>query len=302
MFTVVSCKLVVLWGPCQFHLKCSGENQGEIMQTKSDYLMENSEEALRLSQKTDPDAVRKQAAWCGIKAGLRVLDFGCGPGVTTDVFREMVQPGGSVVGMDFSEERIADATCSYGGKPGIDFVLRDLRKPIRDIGTFDIIWVRFVLEYFRKESKEIVENLKNLLNPGGWLCLLDLDYNCLNHYELPESMQDILPKLMALLDEKYNFDTFAGRKLYSYLFDGQYENLQVELMAHHLIYGKARETDVFNWTKKIEVTADRLQPLFMDYPGGIEQFKDDFRRFFADPRRFTYTPLIMCKGMKPYRN
>jgi len=272
------------------------------MQTNSGYLMENDEEALRLSQKTDPDVVRKQASWCGMKAGLRVLDFGCGPGMTTDIFRDMVQPGGSVVGLDISEERIAGAISSYGGKPGIDFIVRDLRNPINDIGTFDIIWVRFVLEYFRKESREIVENLKNLLNPGGWVCLLDLDYNCLNHYELPAPMQHILPKLMSLLDEEYNFDTFAGRKLYSYLFDGQYENLQVELMAHHLIYGKARKTDVFNWTKKIEVTADRLQSLFVDYPGGIERFKEDFRRFFVDPRRFTYTPLIMCKGMKPYGN
>ncbi len=272
------------------------------MKTGADYLMENSEEALRLSQKTDPDAVRKQAAWCGIKAGLRVLDFGCGPGVTTDIFRDMLQPGGSVVGVDLSEERIAGAISSYGGRPGISFLAGDIRKPATDIGTFDIIWVRFVLEYYRSESQKIVENLKTLLNPGGWLCLLDLDYNCLSHYELPGPMKGILPKLMALLDEKYNFDTFSGRKLYSYLLDGQYENIQVELMAHHLIYGKAKESDIFNWTKKIEVTADRLQPLFAEYPGGIEKFKEDFRQFFVAPRRFTYTPLIICKGMRPCRD
>jgi SAM-dependent methyltransferase len=272
------------------------------MTLQNDYLMENDEEALRLSWKTDPEAVRKQARWCGIKPGMRVLDFGCGPGVTTDIFHSLVQPGGSVLGVDISSERISSALSSYGGKAGIDFVVGDIRKPSDDLGTFDIIWVRFVLEYYRKESRMIVANLKNLLNPDGSLCLLDLDYNCLNHYELPEPMKDILPRLMERLDEEYNFDTFCGRKLYSYLFDGQYENLQAELMAHHLIYGEAKEVDVFNWTKKIEVTADRLQPLFKDYPGGIERFKVDFRKFFADPRRFTYTPLIMCKGMKPYEN
>ena len=37
------------------------------MQTKNGYLMENSEESLRLSQKTDPDAVRKQATQKGYK-------------------------------------------------------------------------------------------------------------------------------------------------------------------------------------------------------------------------------------------
>lgn len=269
------------------------------MDSGNDYLMENSDESLRLEMKTDVDAVRRQAAWCGIKPGMRVLDLGCGSGKTTRIFHGMVQPGGSVAGIDFSRERIDRAVKLYGKIPGIEFLVRDLRKPIKDAGRFDIIWMRFVLEYFRVESKEIVHRLKDLLNPGGWLCLLDLDYNCLNHYELPERMQTVLPKLMTLMDEKYNFDTFAGRKLYSYLFDGNYTNIEVGMMAHHLIYGKARESDIFNWTKKIEVTARKLEPVFTDYPGGIDGFKEDFKKFFVNPRRFTYTPLIMCRGMKP---
>ena len=181
----------------------------------------------------------------------------------------------------------------------MDFVLHDLREPMKNIGTFDVIWVRFVLEYNRKESHEIVRYLKDLLRPGGCVCLLDLDYNCLSHYELPAPMGVILPKLMDYLDEAYNFDTFAGRKLYSYLYDHHFENIQVELMAHHLIYGQAREADIFNWLKKIEVSADKLRTLFAGYPGGPEAFKVDFKKFFLDPRRFTYTPLIMCKGRKP---
>ena len=40
------------------------------------YLMENLEENIRLEFKTDPKAVRKQALWCGLKPGLRVLDAG----------------------------------------------------------------------------------------------------------------------------------------------------------------------------------------------------------------------------------
>ncbi|MDD5168662.1 MAG: hypothetical protein PHN75_07580, partial [Syntrophales bacterium] len=143
-------------------------------------------------------------------------------------------------------------------------------------------------------------NLRRLLKPGGYLCLLDLDYNCLSHYELPAPMALILPKLMAYLDETYNFDTYAGRKLYSYLYDQNYENIQMELMAHHLIYGEARGADIFNWQKKVEVSADKLNKLFSGYPGGHQAFTADSKKFFLDPRRFTYTPLIMCKGMRPY--
>ena len=73
-----------------------------IMKRSNSYLMENDEEAFRLDIKTDPEAVREQALWCGIKPGLRVLDVGCGPGKTTSILREMVQPNGQAVGIDFS--------------------------------------------------------------------------------------------------------------------------------------------------------------------------------------------------------
>lgn len=263
------------------------------------YLMENGEEALRLDVKTDPEVVRRQAAWCGVKPGVRVLDVGCGSGRATSILRDLVDPGGAVVGVDYSHERIAYATNHYGQKPGIDFVIRDLTNPIDHLGQFDIIWVRFVLEYYRRESPAIVRNLRSLLKPGGCLCLIDLDYNSLNHYELSVSMTSILSKLMAALEEQHNFDTYAGRKLYSYLYDQDFENIEVELMAHHLIYGTARDADVFNWLTKVRVIVEKMEGLFTEYPGGAEEFLREFERFFLDPRRFTYTPLIMCKGTRP---
>ena len=268
---------------------------------KSDkmYLMENEEENIRLEVKTNPEAVKEQALWCGVKPGLRVLDAGCGPGKTTSILHEIIQPGGSIVGVDFSEERINYAREHYGGKSGIDFDVHDLRDSLDDLGQFDIIWVRFILEYYRAGSHDIVRNLKSCLKPGGYLCLLDLDHNCLNHYELPPGMKELLPELMARVDEEYNFDTYAGRKLYSYLYDNGYEEIDVHLMPHHLIYGKISDGDAFNWIKKVEVASVKLRDMFNDYSGGYEAFFADFERFFYDTRRFTYTSLILCKGMKP---
>ena len=39
----------------------------------NDYLMENADEEARLELKTDPENLEKQAIWCGIKPGMRVL-------------------------------------------------------------------------------------------------------------------------------------------------------------------------------------------------------------------------------------
>jgi ubiquinone/menaquinone biosynthesis C-methylase UbiE len=267
---------------------------------KSDeYLMESEDESLRLEIKTDPAALQRQARWCGVKPGMRLLDVGCGIGKTTALLHEMVQPGGSVVGVDFSENRINYAREHYGTKSGIEFIVHDLRTPMESSEKFDLVWVRFVLEYFRVEAREIVTNLKRCVNPGGNLCLLDLDYNCLNHYELPSQIAAILPKIMTVMDEKYNFDSFVGRKLYSFLYDNGFENIEVNLEAHHLIYGEARQTDVFNWMKKVEIGAKKANYLFNDYDGGYKSFMADFKKFFLDQRRFTYTPLLICKGVNP---
>jgi ubiquinone/menaquinone biosynthesis C-methylase UbiE len=264
------------------------------------YLMENNEEAIRLEMKTDAETVRKQAEWCGIKPGMRVLDVGCGPGITTSILHEMIQPGGSIIGIDSSEDRIEYAKKYYGEKDGIAFYHCDLRNPPDDIGEFDALWVRFVLEYFRAEGSDIVKHLKELVKKGGYLCLLDLDYNCLSHYEITAEMEDVIRNLMKILDDVYNFDTFAGRKLHSYLYDNEFENIEVDVMAHSMIYGSISDVAMFNWVKKAEMIASlELYDLFSDYSGGYDKFLADFKEYLVDPRRFYYSPLILCKGMKP---
>ena len=263
------------------------------------YLMENLEEAIRLEVKTNPTEVRNQAVWCGLKPGFHVLDAGCGPGKITSILHEMIQPGGKILGLDYSEARINHAREHYARDRNISFEVRDLRKPIEGVGPFDLIWVRFVLEYNRAESFQIVKNLTTLLKPDGHLCLLDLDHNSLCHYEMPVEMEAVLGRISARLEENFNFDPYSGRKLYAYLYDLGYRDIQVNLIPHHLIYGKIKEGDMFNWIKKAEVISSKTTKLFQDYPGGHKTFFTDFRSFFLDPRRFTYTPLILCKGMKP---
>jgi ubiquinone/menaquinone biosynthesis C-methylase UbiE len=242
--------------------------------------------------------LKKQALWCGIGPGMRVLDVACGPGKTTALLYEMIQPAGSIVGIDYSTTRLAYAREHYGGKDRISFQQQDLLESMEGLGEFDFIWVRFVLEYYRKEASDIVKNLIHCLKPGGYLCLLDLDFNCLIHHELSQPMSEILAQIMKTIDEQYNFDTHIGRKLYSFLYDNGLQNIDVEMMAHNLIFGEMKDKDKYNLTKKLEIAGDKVEKLISTYEGGYRQFLTDFEKYLADPRRFTYTPLLLCKGMK----
>lgn len=268
------------------------------MESHLDYLMENDEEIARLEVKTDIKAVHQQASWAGIKPGMRVADIGCGPGKTSSALLDLVKPGGEVVGIDIAAQRVAYAEEKYG-TTGLTFKHRNAIKPLDDLGLFDFVWVRFLLEYHRKRAFQIVQNLSRITKPGGIICLIDLDHNCLNHYGCPERLDKAMRRVMEHVEQTADFDAHVGIKLYSFLYDLEYESLDVTMTAHHLIFGELNDIDEFNWTKKVEVAAKNSGYHFEDYPGGYDEFYEEFKTFFASPRRFTYTPLIACRGVKP---
>lgn len=270
------------------------------MKKSSNYLMENEEEILRLEKKTDLAVLQGQAQWAGLRPGMRVADIGCGSGITTHALFQLAQPGGEAVGMDLSDDRIAYAKRTYGGR-GIRFEVRNVLEPLTGLGEFDFIWVRFFLEYHRSHAFEIVQNLASIAKPGGILCLIDLDYNCLSHFSMPDRLASALHGLIRKLENEADFDSRVGIKLYSFLYDLDFEQIDVALSSHHLIFGDLKEVDAFNWTKKVEVAGRRSGYGFPEYEGRFEAFAEEFRRFFYSPRRFTYTPLIACRGCKPAR-
>ena len=263
-----------------------------------EYLMESEEETLRLDLKTDSNIVKQQALWAGIKPDMRVADLGYGSGKTTYNLNELVQPNGEVVGVDISKDRIEFAKKHYP-HPAIKYICRNICEPLDDLGMFDFLWVRFVLEYHRSKSFEIVKNICRILKPGGILCLIDLDYNCLSHFGIPPRLEKAFHDISELLEKNFDFDPFVGRKLYSYLYDLSFKGIEINFSSHHLIYGDLKESDAFNWTKKLEIVAKKSGYPFEEYKGGYREFYNEFQRYFANPRRFAYTPVISCRGRKP---
>ena len=269
-----------------------------MLMKNSSYLMESQEEVLRLDVKTDPKRVEEQAQWAGIRPGMRVADLGCGSGKTSFVLNQLIQPNGEVLGVDFSEQRINYANENYRSN-NLSFHCRDIREPLDDLGKFDFVWVRFVLEYYRSNSFDIVKLISKLLKPKGIICLIDLDYNSLTNHGLPSELEKAISEIMGLIENRFNFDPYVGRKLYSFLYDLGYSNIEVNLSAHNLIYGPLKEADKFNFRKKIEVAGNKTGYTFDNFGGSPKKFYEEFMKAFSDPRRFLYTPLISCRGQKP---
>ena len=66
-----------------------------------------------------------------------------------------------------------------------------------------------------------------------------------------------------------------------------------------MIFGELKENEKFNWIKKAEIAGRKSGYPFEEYDGDFDAFMDEFNIFFRDPRIFTYTPLIACRGVKP---
>lgn len=262
------------------------------------YLMEDADEGKRLQLKTDKEAVKRQAYWAGIKPGMRVLDVGCGIGLTTEALAELVGKDGHVTGLDFSTDRLSTARENYAAD-NISFVCHDIYQPYIETTHYDAVWSRFFLEYFRKEQFQIVSNSLVSLKPGGLACLADLDNNSLGHCGYSERLQQTLLEVMTLLERDFNFDPYAGRRLYGHLYDLGFTEISCAVEMHHLIYGSADEKDIYNWSRKVEVAAQRSGCSFSAYEGNFKLFRKEVEEFMASPKRFTYTPLIIARGIKP---
>lgn len=259
--------------------------------------MENEDECTRMDIKTDFTRLEEQAKWAGIKNGMKVADIGCGSGITSSFLKQIVGNTGHVTGFDGSIDRIDYARKTYG-KDGLDFINLDINNSLDKLQKFDFIWVRFFLEYHKHNGFDIVKKLTKLLKPEGIICLIDLDHNCLNHYGLSNRLKNAMINISNILENESNFDPYIGRKLYSYLYDLGLRDINVDVKAHHLIYGELSRVDEYNWLKKIEVAAKGSGYSFQEYPNEYEGFYAEFKSFFKDSRRFTYTPIISCSAKR----
>ena len=102
------------------------------------------------------------------ESGERVIDVGCGSGVTTIAFARKVAPSGHVFGIDISGPMLARARASAPKDLPIDFVLADATVYPFDPQSFDLLASRFGVMFFADPVLSFT-NMRKALRPSGRL-------------------------------------------------------------------------------------------------------------------------------------
>lgn len=105
---------------------------------------------------------------CGSVAGLKVLDLGCGTGVTS---RYLASRGAQVIGVDQSEGMLQEAIAAENKNPlGIHYEQQDAAN-LPHLGDFDLVTPTYLLHYAssKEELAAFVQGVARNLKPGGRL-------------------------------------------------------------------------------------------------------------------------------------
>lgn len=102
-----------------------------------------------------------------LRPGLRVLDFGCGPGTISVGLARVVSPG-KLHGVDMEESQIdlAKSVTKANGQDNAIFHLGDVTDIPFEDGFFDVAHCHGVLTHV-PDTAAVLAEVKRVLNPGG---------------------------------------------------------------------------------------------------------------------------------------
>ncbi|WP_413116024.1 methyltransferase domain-containing protein [Streptomyces sp. CY1] len=113
-----------------------------------------------------------------LRAGLTVLDAGCGPGADLPALAEAVAPGGTVIGVDHDQEMLDAAAAPTAAHPCVELRRGDIHALPLDDASVDRARTDRVMQWVDDPARALAE-FHRVLRPGGRLVMGEPDWDTL---------------------------------------------------------------------------------------------------------------------------
>jgi SAM-dependent methyltransferase len=109
-----------------------------------------------------------------LRAGVRVLDMGCGPGQVARLVADAF-PACRVTGVDVVPEAITRARAAADGRPNLDYRVGDAALLAED-GVYDVVLAVDVIHDLARPA-EALRGIRRALAPGGVFVMIDISFS-----------------------------------------------------------------------------------------------------------------------------
>ena len=208
----------------------------------------------------------------------RALDIGTGPGVVASVVSQFVP---EVIGIDISEEMLAQARERNLNNPRVKFVQSDVESMDFPDDYFDMATARMVFHHVADCAAGMAEVFR-VMAPGGSFVLCEgvpPDHLTRRRYE----------EIFALKEERH---TFSEAELINMFDRAGFENILV--MPHFM-----RQVSLNNWLGNGDLAESVIEEIKHLHLDADDHFKNAYRLSERDGDILMDWKFIIIRGMKP---
>lgn len=225
--------------------------------------------------------------------GSTVLEVGCGTGAQTLTLARQ-SPGAKIVSVDVSSKslKVAEATCRSAGIDNVSFREADLFALPFEMGSFDHVFVCFVLEHLADPERALA-CLKCMVRPGGTITVIEGDHG--SAYFYPHSaLAKRAIQCQVTLQARSGGNANIGRTLYPLLAKVGFAPAAITV-SPRMVYvdgGKPSWIDGFTrntFTAMIEGVKDKAVAESLMTKDEFQQGIDDLLRTAMPDGTFCYT-------------
>jgi len=179
--------------------------------------------------------------------GSLILEAGCGTGAQTITLARQ-SPEARFVSIDRSAASLAEARSRIdaAGLTNVEFRQEDLFALPFDAGTFDHVFVCFVLEHLPRPLDALVA-LKQLIKPGGTITVIEGDHDSAYFHPDSAAARAAIACLVTL-QQQAGGNSLIGRQLYPLLNQAGFDAVRV---THRNVYVDGSRPDLIDrFTRK----------------------------------------------------